>query len=511
MLEEFSTHFAADIYSNDIHHQVAILQIISDYPRGLDVTSIQEYFPLSRRTIYKYIEEINAVATLAEENKTDDNIDYGEIKKENNLYYFTGNRISFQHLYSKIIDESVALIICKQLLVTREINVKQFCYDHYISETALRRNIVKFNNYMGKYGLSILIAKGFLSLHGTAPKIRFGLATFLWRNYRGLQWPFPNVSQKSMRNLALRIGTIYSIDFNQGKLMELMYILGVNFSQISVNNFISPDDISQEMLDLLILDDRDQEFYDYLTNFLGVNDTELSFIVLWFKSMSDAYSTSNRAQIIYEKFKKLNHSFYKKNVKYIMAVESRTNTKIDFSTPTGELFLATIISGQFHLNLFHDLSFTIANIDMDHFGGNIEIGLFEGIKNITLPNNNELDPGELNTAIMFNAMAFMLIFPHHYFDPQINILIKMDAPAYAEQIFTLHLREILDPYFNVSIFNQKSSNHVQPDLLVSTALFLDESIDQKHQIFVNPQLNSSDRTNLHKIVAMITAEKRAKK
>nr|WP_274507267.1 helix-turn-helix domain-containing protein [Weissella koreensis] len=183
-------------------------------------------------------------------------------------------------MFCKIIDKSIAMIISKQFLVNREINVKQFCYDNYISETALRRNISKFNSYMKKYGVSILISKGSLTLNGDSIKIRFGLATFLWRNYRGLQWPFANISQKSMRNLALRIGTIYSIDFNEGKLNELMYIFGTNLSQIIVNNLIDPKEINQDLLDLLILDDRDQELYDYLNNNFDLNDTELNFVIL---------------------------------------------------------------------------------------------------------------------------------------------------------------------------------------------------------------------------------------
>lgn len=508
MPEEFIKHFATDIYSSDINHQGSILKIISDHINGIDISTIQEHFSLSRRTIYKYIEAINAVSKLAEDNDTDENIHYGEIRKENNLYYFTGNRINFQYLYCKIIDQSIAIIICKQFLINREINVKQFCYDNYISETALRRNIAKFNTYMKKYGVSIFIAKGFLSLHGTSVKIRFGLSTFLWRNYRGLQWPFPNVSKKSMNNLVVRIGNIYSIDFNQGKLNELMYIFGTNFSQIYVNNFIDPTEINQNLLDLLILDDRDQELYDYLNNNFDLNETELNFIILWFKAMSDAYSSGNRAQIIYEKLKTLNHSFYKKNVKYIMAVESHTNTKIDFNTPNGELFLATIISGQFHLNLFHDLSFTVSDIDMDHFGNNMEAGLFHGIRELTRPNNTELTENELNTSIMFNAIAFMLIFPHHYFDPKINILVKMAAPAYAEQIFTIHVNEILAPHFNVAIFNQKTIDHVlKPDLLISTALFVDPSIDPERQVFVKPELDLNDRFYLREIVTQITKEK----
>ncbi|AEJ24188.1 hypothetical protein WKK_06590 [Weissella koreensis KACC 15510] len=508
MPEEFIKHFAADIYSSDIHHQGYILKIIADHHHGMDISAIQEYFQLSRRTIYKYIESINEVAKLAEENETDENIHYGEIKKENNLYYFTGNQINFQYLFCKIIDKSIAMIISKQFLVNREINVKQFCYDNYISETALRRNISKFNSYMKKYGVSILISKGSLTLNGDSIKIRFGLATFLWRNYRGLQWPFANISQKSMRNLALRIGTIYSINFNEGKLNELMYIFGTNLSQIIVNNFIDPKEINQDLLDLLILDDRDQELYDYLNNNFDLNDTELNFVILWFKAMSDAYSSGNRAQVIFGKLKALNHPFYKKIVKYIMAVEGRTNVKIDFSTPAGELFLATVIAGQFHLNLFHDLSLTVSNIDMDHFGNNMDAGLFHGISELTRPNNTDLTEDELHTSIMFNAMAFLLIFPHHYFDPKINILVKMDATSFAEQIFTIHVKEILDPYFNIEIFTQKTMGYVvKPDVLVSTALFVDKSIDPDHQIFIKPQLDFNDSLYLREFMTRITKEK----
>ncbi|QGN21011.1 helix-turn-helix domain-containing protein [Weissella koreensis] len=511
MPEEFIKHFAADIYSSDIRHQGYILTIIANHHHGLDISAIQEHLLLSRRTIYKYIESINEVAQIAEENETDENIHYGEIKKEKNLYYFTGNQINFHYLFCKIIDQSIAIILSKQFLVNHEISVKQFCYDNYISETALRRNIAKFNNYMKKYGVSILISKGSLTLNGDSVKIRFGLANFLWRNYRGLQWPFANISKKSMRNLALRIGTIYALDFNEGKLNELMYIFGTNLSQIHVNNFINPAEINQNLLDLLILDDRDQELYDYLNYNFELTDFELNFVILWFKTMSDAYSSSNRAQIIFGKLKALNHPFYKKIVKYIMAVESRTNTKIDFNTPNGELFLATVIAGQFHLNLFHDLNFTVSNIDMDQFGNNMEAGLFHGIRELTIPNNYELTEAELNTSIMFNAVAFILIFPSHYFDPKINILVKMDATSFAEQLFTTRINDILAPNFNVEIFTQKTMGYViKPDVLVSTALFVDNKIDPEHQIFIKPQLDYNDRLYLREFMTRITKEKAPK-
>ncbi|AEJ24199.1 hypothetical protein WKK_06645 [Weissella koreensis KACC 15510] len=491
MLLDFNTTFESAIYNKEIQYKIKILKKISECSDGIDIYDIKEALQLNERTIHKYIDSINDIIEQ-DKNSSDKSYNlYGHIDKQNNKYIYTGDHFQFKQLYKKIVEGTVSLSLINKLVNNNNIKIKAFFHENFISETSLRRNISIFNDYISKYDVSISIKKGFIRFYGNKLNIRFLVVTFMWRNYGGTIWPFENVSKSKIDALANKIINIYGINMSKGKKLEFMYILATNFSRIYTNNFIKDNEISPNIKDVAILNVADKQVYDYLNNNLNIYDSDILFILLWIKSISDFYFIDDKPLNILNILASKHHIIYSKINKYIISIEDITNTKIDFNTLDGETFIATLLAGKYHSSLFKKLNFTIANIDSSKFNIEKVPNLVKNITNITQNINEELPKDELGTLIYFNVSAFLILFPEYYFEPKINILVQMDAPIFEEAAFAKKIRDKLIPYFNVSI-SYNDDNNDKYDLIIST--FIDEKEEKNldHYVMVSNNMTNKD-------------------
>lgn len=491
MLEEYNVSFASNIYSYDIHHRISILQIIADYDEGVDIAMIQNRLPLNRRTIYKYIDEINDIA-INEKNEPGEELGY--IDKNNHIYRYIGNRLTYQRLHIKITEHSIQLLLCKQLLQNPIVNIKQFCFDNYISETALRRNITKFNKEMEPYQLSIAIYKGNMSLSGEPEKIRFGIATFLWRIYRGVTWPFETVSQPLMQTIAKVIFKEYSIPNDDGKLNELMFILATNFAR-SQANMLPVNPVSDELMDILIFDEHDQRVMIQLTQNYGLPKNDTKFVLLWLKTIPDYYLYRGRALAIDRKLASLNSPFHATAHHFVDRVQEKLGLKIDFSNESGQNFLVSLIAGRVHVALFPDIDFTVSNLHLVEVLEQNAPHLLSNIKELLDPTDiAQMSPDTLHALCIRYAYAFAAIQSIFYFEPTIKVLVQLDAPSYIDAGFRNRLETLLQPFFNVEV--QLHDLKHEADLVVHTDLFVNSNYPSEKQIYVHSQITTSDFNHL---------------
>lgn len=501
MLEEYNVSFASNIYSYDIHHRISILQIIADYNEGVDIAMIQERLPLNRRTIYKYIDEINNTA-INDQNEAAEELGY--IEKNNNTYRYVGNRLTYQRLYIRIIENSIQLLLCKQLLQNPIINIKQFCIDNYISETALRRNIAKFNTEMEPYQLSIALYKGNIRLSGEPEKIRFGITTFLWRIYRGVTWPFETVSQQLMKTIAKGIFKEYSIPDNDGKLNELMFILATNFARSQANMFpISP--VSNELVDILIFDEHDQRVLTQLTQNYGLAKNDAQFVLLWLKTIPDYYLYRGRALAIDRKLASLNNPFHDTVHHFLDRIQKKMGLKIDLSTESGQNFLVSLIAGRIHVALFPDIDFTISNLNLVEVLEQNAPHLLANVKALLDPADiAQMSPVTLRALCIRYGYAFAAVQSLFYFEPTIKILVQLDSPSYIDAGFRNRLETLLQPFFNIKVQLHDIKN--EADLVVHTDLFVNSNYPLEKQIYVHSQITTSDFNNLIERLNKIKAQ-----
>ncbi|EJF34358.1 hypothetical protein JC2156_16510 [Weissella koreensis KCTC 3621] len=281
-----------------------------------------------------------------------------------------------------------------------------------------------------------------------------------------------------------------------------MYLLATNFSRIDTLNLINMDDISNKLQDVAILNKADQDVYDYLFNKYNMCNSEITFILLWTKTISDFYFIKNKPIDILNDLKAKKHIIYNKISKFVTSIEDITKTKIDLNTLDGKTFIATLLAGKYHSALFKKLNFTIANIDSSKLNIEKVPNLVKVITSTTEKINPELPKYELGTLIYFNISAFLILFPEYYFEPAINILIQMDAPIFEEAAFAKKTRDRLTPYFNVSVSYMNHENK-KYDLIISTIIDEDEEHDVDHYVMVSNNMTDKDLNNiliaLHKI------------
>ncbi|AVH74509.1 helix-turn-helix domain-containing protein [Weissella koreensis] len=495
MLLDFNTTFESSIYNKEVQYKIKILKIISEYSNGIDIFKIKETVKLNERTIHKYILSINQIIERSQTTSDENYKLYGHIIKQHNKYIYTGDHFQFMQLYKKLIDGTVSINLIKKLITHKSIKIEDFANENFISETSLRRSISVFNDHISKYDVSISINKSFISFRGNEINIRFLLVTFMWRNYSGSIWPFDNISKEKMNDIANAINKIYGLTMSIGKQTEFMYLMATNFSRIATGNLINMDDISNNLKDVAILNEEDQELYDYLLSTHNMCDSEITFILLWTKSISDFYFIKNKPLDILNSLKTKKHIIYNKIYKYITSLEDITKTKIDLTTIDGKTFIATLLAGKYHSALFKKLNFTIANIDSTKLNIEKVPNLMKVITHLTEQINSDLSKEELGTLIYFNISAFLILFPEYYFEPTINILIQMDAPIFEEAAFAKKTKDRLTPYLNVSVsyINHKDQKY---DLVISTIVDEEEEHDTDHYVMVSNNMTDKDFNNV---------------
>lgn len=500
MLIDFNTTFESALYNKEVKHQIQILKKISEYSDGVAMDILKDYVKLNERTIHKYIISINELIDINQGTSDNNHNNYGYIIRKNNKYIYTGDHFQFQQLYKKLIEGTVSLNLILKLITHKVIKVKDFIHENFISETSLRRSIYIFNDYISKYDVSISIERGLISFIGNEINIRYLIDVFMWRNYNGTTWPFDNIPKEKMNNLANTIITLYGINMSSGKRKELMFLLATNFSRIDTDNIINMNDISSNLIDVAILNNDDQNIYNYLFNKYNMCNSEILFILLWIKSISDFYFIENKPNDILNILKAKNHIIYNKINNYIIGIENITKTKIMLNTVDSKTFIATLLAGKYHAALFKKLNFTIANIDSSKLNIKKHPNLIKIITNLTAQINNDLSQDEMGTLIYFNISAFLILFPEYYFDPTINILIQMDAPIFEEAAFSKKIRDNLVPYFNVSVsyINYKEKKY---DLIISTIINGEKEYDTDSRITISNNLTDND---LDRVISALT-------
>lgn len=124
------------------------------------------------------------------------------------------------------------------------------------------------------------------------------MVAFFWKNFSGLHWPFPGISQQKCEMLARHFYEINEIPFNEIELKITTYVLAV-----TIIRFRKGKKITAEMITLAPdLPPKDQEIFQQLTDqhssLLKKLTDELSehflletkeshFIFLWLRSNLD--------------------------------------------------------------------------------------------------------------------------------------------------------------------------------------------------------------------------------
>lgn len=174
MFEKDKEAYYEPLFNRDITHKVVILKLLYNKIDGVNIEQLIAATGLDRRTIYKYINQLNDFS-LKVYNKE------AIVYSPNNNYRFLGNKLDLQNLKVAIIESTPIYALVKLFLSNKTVNLHTFCVENYIGESTFKRQIRKVNQLLKYVKASISIRKGELVILGDEATIRYCFITFLWR------------------------------------------------------------------------------------------------------------------------------------------------------------------------------------------------------------------------------------------------------------------------------------------------------------------------------------------
>lgn len=97
-------------------------------------------------------------------------------------------------LISEIVRSCPTVKLFEALLTEEFDTVKNYAINHFISESTVRRCLLRIQNLLKRY--HIKIGKDSNKLIGEEKQIRMFMMTFFWSIYRGRSWPFKHVDEQ---------------------------------------------------------------------------------------------------------------------------------------------------------------------------------------------------------------------------------------------------------------------------------------------------------------------------
>jgi len=125
MFEKDKEAYYEPLFNRDITHKVVILKLLYNKINGVNIEQLIAATGLDRRTIYKYINQLNDFS-LKVYNKE------AIVYSPNNNYRFLGNKLDLQNLKVAIIESTPIYALVKLFLSNKTVNLHTFCVELYI-------------------------------------------------------------------------------------------------------------------------------------------------------------------------------------------------------------------------------------------------------------------------------------------------------------------------------------------------------------------------------------------
>lgn len=492
--EEFHIH---NLCSKDIQHRFKILSSIYQHISGNNIDELTEVTKLSRKTIYKYIQIINSNSQLLLEKDI--------ISSDNNLYWFNGNKVDFVTLRLDLFKNTTPIKLIEALLQNSSVNVYQFCLENFVSESTLKKNLRVFNSFMASLNIKLKVQKNEIYLIGDEAKIRYCFASFFWRIFTGVRWPFKTLNKDKLDKVTSVLFTNVANEITESKKEVLQYLIAVNILRASSGHNINLDSLPEYSHSLT---NNNQFFYQIsqkLMEIFSLSTTEIQFIVLNFYIFPEFHIISEKMPSTLKSLNYYSPNSYNSIINFKNSIQNQLpSVRLEFNDEN--LFLATLISGRIAFDLFKEIYFHIYDLDFIKFFKGEFPALLPTIQEIVTQNNKNISRGQLKSLVFRYAQAYLICFPPQNFEPKINILLITDLPIYIENLLIKNITLLLSSKYNFDLKTFKQKNKI-PDLILTTDVITKENVDSP-TLYISHHLSQLDS---HAITIMCGNIAKAKK
>lgn len=481
MFEKDKEAYYEPLFNRDITHKVVILKLLYNKIDGVNIEQLIAATGLDRRTIYKYINQLNDFS-LKVYNKE------AIVYSPNNNYRFLGNKLDLQNLKVAIIESTPIYALVKLFLSNKTVNLHTFCVENYIGESTFKRQIRKVNQLLKYVKASISIRKGELVILGDEATIRYCFITFLWRTYRGLDWPFDLIPQEKIDGLVNFISSRTGVSISTGKRQQLAYIFAVNIARANIKLEPIENNIPSYSSILIELSPFYKPFKGYLEENFSLGSSEIKFIFNFLQTFPDFSMARKNNQEFLHSIKGLSHPVYSSISQFINFVRKQ-HPEFGLETSQGNTFVGLLIASHIFIDTFTNCYFNISDINLTAYAMDKFPHLIPTIYDFICKASPHLELNARKTLAVRYAQAYVMVFPPQDFEPEINIYLDTDVPVYVERILMRSIRSVLNPLYNCKLTT--ASNEDKIDLVLSTLDFNDR-FSKTPQLFINAELSEKD-------------------
>ena len=480
-IEEFPLHH---LFSKDLRIQIKILTLLYQNNSGFTIDDLTDEIGLYRKTIYKYIQQINQLSKKILQNTI--------IYSVGGSYTFIGDKIDFLRLKTSLLETCTSVKLFKLLLTQTSTNVYKFCLDNFISESTLKRNIQIMNDFLFDYKINVKIRKNEIYLTGDEAKIRYFFITIFWRTYNGIKWPFDILKKEDIDAIISTSNCDELKSFSPGKKSILTYVLAINIIRAKSNHPISLKSFPK-YTQLLINTTKLNYFPKQLRTYFNLSPEEVDFILITLFIFPEFHIENNEITKILETMQHSVPESYNSIIRYLEFVRNK-HKNWDNDSDMERLFLASVISDRIAVDIFKEVYFNIQDVNLITCTSQNYPKLLPSIASVIKNHNPNLSVGLLKSLTFRFAQTYLLASLPKDFEPKIKVLIISDIPLSVERWMILRIESLLRSKYNIIIrTNQKRVS--RPDLIISTAFY--DGMDMNTPIvFVSPEINSRDTNNI---------------
>ncbi|MCD6631705.1 helix-turn-helix domain-containing protein [Lactococcus cremoris] len=484
--------YIEQFYGKEIYYEFLLLEYLYERVDGYEMAELIRALGRNRRTIAKYIEQINNLAIKLIGRKS-----INLTKKK--TYVFAGDKEECQKLRMALIEDSPILCLAIKFLSDSQIIFDKFCMENYLAESTVRRKIDEVNKAISASGVQIFIQKNRIKLIGKEKNIRLGLISFFWSTYHGGQWPFPNLSKKELSK-KLQDSLPETVEkMSKSRWEKLLLIFAINILRSGSNFTVSEIDLISDLGDFI---EENPNLNRLKSNFL-LADNEVKFLSC-FIILFPEYNLYNPTMVLLKEISP-NSDLLSKNIDQYIDFVKVKHPEVTVESQQWEKFLSVLFSEMINMELFDDTIFKLSNDYLDKQIKKEYPRLFENIEKFIYETNPELEQKLLDSLTLVYVHAYIAIFSPRDFEEEIKIGLETDMPIYMEGYIERTLEAILQSKFKVSfshIFDAKEKF----DLILNTNPTSNQELTSP-QVMISAEILTRDIFAVYNACEQIVSER----
>lgn len=422
---------------------------------------------------------------------------------------FLGDKTSYRVIIHSLIEASTSFSLMKELFFHSSVSIDTFANDHFVSESSIRRLIVKLNTFYRKHGFYFLSKNRQLTFEGSEVSFRHYSYQMFWFVYRGLEWPFPNISEgKVLMFIEKNFLSLSSL--KDTSIAKWSYILSVNITRYNLGYSISESNLpsfSEELNQLII--QQNTAIATALKEEFFLSKAEINFIALVFQTETRFYLTNHSIEWILKFHQSHNTPIYQM---YELLLDDPTFSISKITLENQKIVKSLIVAIFLSASLFPSFETNIAGYDYSKYLKNNFPYFYERMA-LKLRSMREKTESPLlnNEKFLIPRFAeiYALIGKPTDFDSKIYIKLETDLPIVMESVLANQLTSAFESFYNVEIISPlHPDSSIAIDLVIATVASKPLAAKWKKTIVcINPEFQSLDFYNIAIEIEKIRLEK----